>query len=183
MYWVYLIAAVLGGTVLVVQLLLMMIGLDGGDDGSTEFAMDEAGVGSTDFFAYLSLKSIIAFLTFFGLTGLAVRASGWQPFPGMDIVAAFLAGCLAFYVVGLLMIGMKRLESHGNLDLSQAVGKVATVYLRIPAARSGEGKVTVPVKNQLVEMKAVTQGEEIPTGEKVQVVAFLKPDTLEVASV
>ena len=65
--------------------------------------------------------------------------------------------------------------------VQRALGKNATVYLRIPGQKSGAGKVTVDVNGREVEYEAMTTGPEIATGARVQVVGVLGPDTLEVA--
>lgn len=184
MHQIYMIAATVGGAVLIIQLVLMMVGADTDTDaGVTDFELDEAGVGGSEFFDYLSLKSIFSFLTFFGLAGLAVQSSDWRPFPGVDVVVAILAGGVAFYIVGLIMISFRKLESSGNLDLRQAVDSSAQVYLRIPAQNDGAGKVTVKIKGRQVEVRAVTPGEEIQTGQQVRITRYLDPDTYEVVPI
>lgn len=181
MDWVYFTCAIAGGTVLVGQIVLMLLGFDQGDVEATDFELDEAGVGGSEFFDYLSLRSMVAFLTFFGLTGMGVQASNWEPFPYAHLVLAMAAGCLAFYVVGAIMIGFRRLHASGNIKLSQAVGQLGTVYLKVPAEHSGAGKVTVEVAQRTVEARATTAGAELPTGSKCQVVSVVG-DTLEVTA-
>ena len=166
----YYLCAVAGGTVMVVQFVLLFIGLDGSDhDGLSEFEADEAGEGGNFFFAHLSLKTVVAFLTFFGLTGMLTNSLGTPGWLGS--LMAFGAGLLALYLVAFLMSSLHKLHSEGNLDLNNAVGSTATVYLKIPASGDGAGKVTVTVQDRTVEARAVTSGEEIPTGAQVLVVA------------
>lgn len=168
---------------MVVQLILMAIGVDHDDGSFADFQLDEAGVGGHEFFDYLSLKAIVAFFTFFGLTGMLLSASEWSPFPGSTVVGALGAGVVAFYVVGIIMRAFQRLQARGNVSLRNAVGKIATVYLRIPPENQGAGKVTVEIQNRTVEARAVTPGAELVTGAKVQVVAIVGADTLEVTPV
>jgi hypothetical protein len=99
--------------------------------------------------------------------------------PLRTLPVAFLAGVAALFLVGWLMRAMGRLASSGNLDLQNAVGKTARVYLRIPKSKSGLGKVTVEVQGRSVECGAVTAAGEIPTGVPVRVVA-VSGDVLEV---
>ena len=180
MHQVYMISALIGGAILLIQLILMMVGGDA--DGDMDFSadVDDVSVSGSEFFDYLSLKSVFSFLTFFGLAGLAVDSSEWRPFPGATLVVALGAGCIAFYIVGLIMVGLSKLESSGNIDLKTAVDGTAQVYLRIPAQNQGAGKVTVTLQGRQVEVRAVTAGDELATGQQVQVIRYLQPDTLEV---
>ena len=63
--------------------------------------------------------------------------------------------------------------------MKEAVGLRADVYLRIPAARSGRGKVQVSVKGSVHEIDAVTDSDtEIATGGQVEIVEVLGDDLL-----
>ncbi|MBI4600598.1 MAG: hypothetical protein HY721_01425 [Planctomycetes bacterium] len=186
---VYMICATAGGTVLVIQTVLLMMGVGADADADADVdpgdihdvphdaghGHDHAGEG---FLKVLSFKTLVAFVTFFGLSGLASQKSGLGAAP--TLVIALCAGSLALYLVAYLMAALSRLQSKGNLDLKNAVGETAKVYLRVPGERSGQGKVIVAVQGRRVECKAVTAGPEIPTGAEVQVVGTSTPDTLEV---
>ena len=54
------------------------------------------------------------------------------------------------------------------------MGKACDVYLRIPAARSGQGKVQVSFGGSVQELDAVTDGEQLPSGAKVRVVQLIE---------
>jgi membrane protein implicated in regulation of membrane protease activity len=181
---IYLVLAVAGGTLLVLQLLLQVFGLlDGADfddaghhDGGHAHASDQ-GHGNW-FFGILSLKALCAFAGVFGLTGLAMLQTDFGPWLRISIAAE--AGIVAMVVVAFLMRGLARLSVSGTLDLRNAVGRSGSVYLRIPAAGSGAGKVTVEVQGRSVEIDAVTDGGEIPTGSRVEVVDVVGNETLKV---
>jgi membrane protein implicated in regulation of membrane protease activity len=179
----YLVCAVVGGTALVVQTILLALGGDTEShlgDGSVADVHDHAAhAADASFLKWLTLKGIVAFLTFFGLAGLA---SGSMSEPLHTLPIAFAAGLAALFLVGWLMRGLARLHSHGNLELQNALGKAGRVYLRIPPSRSGVGKVTVEVQGRSVEWPAVTAASEIPTGAPVRVVA-VSGDLLEVVRV
>jgi hypothetical protein len=185
---VYLVCAVVGGTLLVLQTILVAVGghHDGDVSGDGDVSHGSIEGHPTEpshdagFFKWLSLKTVVACLTFFGLGGLAADQAGLAPWGGLAI--AILSGSAAIVLVAGLMALMARLQSAGNLDLQNAVGTVAKVYLRVPAARVGSGKVTLEVQGRYVEAEAVTAGPEIPTGASVRVVGVAGPLTLEVAT-
>ncbi|MEW6741212.1 MAG: hypothetical protein AB1486_00510 [Planctomycetota bacterium] len=188
--------AVVGGTVLVIQTLMLLLGGLGGDTeahtdvdhdvGTTEVHGHDMSHDSTVtdaqhalFLKLLSLKTIVAFLTFFGLAGLSAVHAGTEAIP--TLLIALGAGIAAMVAVAYLMAGLSRLQARGNINLQNAIGHPGKVYLRIPPHRAGPGKVTVVFQGRSVECKAVTGGLEIPTGARVWVVGLSGSDTLEVA--
>lgn len=184
----YLLCATVGGTVLLVQTILLAVGAGGDADAGVDPEDLHAGDGDHgsahdghDAFKLLSLKAIVAFLTFFGLAGLAADQASVEPGPTLAI--AGVAGTGALYLVAYLLAAMSKLHSQGNLDINNAVGQTGQVYLRVPQSNSGHGKVTVAVQGRKVQLKAVTPGAEISTGAEVRIVAAPAPDTVEVVPV
>ena len=192
----YILCATIGGTILVVQTILLAIGgghgdgdFDAGDlheghlDGhidhghGADHGADHAG---DTFLKLLSFKTLVAFVTFFGLGGLACLQGGLSSVPSLAI--ALGAGFLALYLVGYLMMAMSRLQSKGNLDFRNAVGERGRVYLRVPGSKAGLGKITLALQGRTIECKAVTRGPDIPSGSDVRVVS-VTADTLEVEPV
>ena len=185
---VYQVAAIVGGTILVLQTVLSMFGWGDTDfdtDFETEFDADVSQGFDPDqthtFFRFLGLRTLVAFVTFFGLTGLACQDGGLAPTSTLLISTA--AGSSALFIVYNLILWIGRLQSDGNVRLSNALGKVAKVYLRIPAEGSGQGKVTVPLQGRSFECTAITAGEEIATGSEVQIVEVLGPRSVKVLPV
>jgi hypothetical protein len=183
---VYVICAVVGGTVLVVQTILLVFAggagdhdLGGAGDGDVDGHVGH-DTGDLTYVRWLSLKTIVAALTFFGLGGLAAEKGGLSGMVGF--LVALVAGFLAILAVGFLMASLARLQSSGNLDLRNAVGRAGTVYLRVPAAGSGRGKVTIDVQGRSIEVEATTAGPELPTGAMVRVVGLSAGDALDVSA-
>ena len=179
---VFLYCAVVGGTVLVLQFVLLSFGAGADTDtGLDHGAGHAAGVGhdQSAFLKLFSMQTVSTFLTFFGLAGLATARLQWSPVA--VAAAAGLAGFAALMVVGKLMQSLGRLQSHGNVDLDNAVGHTGRVYLRIPAAGTGHGRVLMEVQGRTVECRAVSRAAEIPTGATVRVLAHTDGDVLVVA--
>lgn len=179
---VYLGCAVAGGSVLVLQTVLLLFG--SGDDAAHA---DHGDLGHSDSgethghdpaFSLLSVRTGAAFLTFFGLAGFGGTHAGWSTFA--TIGAALLAGTVMLFAVAYLFSFQRKLYSQGNLDPRNAVGQTARVYLRIPAQNSGKGKITVSIQGRTVEFTACTAGIELATGSEVRVVKQITPDTFEV---
>lgn len=168
---IFLVSAIGGGALLVLQILVTLIGGDSDVDGDLDGGLDGDAGG-------LSFRTVVAFVTFFGIAGKAALAGGMGPWAALGVAVA--AGSLAFWLVGLAMLQLSRLRSSGNVQIENAVGVEARVYLAIPGERSGTGRVTVPVQGRTVQYKAVTRGPEIATGQFCKVVAVHAGDTLEV---
>ena len=74
-----------------------------------------------------------------------------------------------------------RLQSDGTMRLENAIGQSGSVYLTIPPARQGRGKVEVMVQEQMRELEAVTDDKDpLPTGCEVVVTAISGRSTLVV---
>ncbi len=77
-----------------------------------------------------------------------------------------------------------RLESSGNLDYSTAVGKTATVYIRIPKNNEGKGKITLVHQGKLIEVDAITKdAKDILTKNEVKIVGLEDDTTFIVKSI
>lgn len=180
----FLVAAGLGGTFLLLQTLAGLIGF--GHDGDTDVDADtdtdagDHGHGGDWFFGVLTIRSVAAALTFFGLGGLSAGYYGADPQVAAAVAVA--AGLGALYAVAAIMRSMAKLKADGTARIDRAVGLPATVYLRVPAGKGGPGKVHIQLQNRTVEYRAVTAGGELPTGAAVTVVGVVSPDTVEVVA-
>lgn len=173
--------AVIGCTVLLVQVILQIMGLEGDADADMDVDVDpDVGHGNL-FFGLLSIKTLVAFVGIFGLTGLMLKDSDLGS--GMRALYATLAGLGAMVVVGYLMKGLHNLGASGTLQIGNALGRQGSVYLRIPGHGEGRGKITIEIQGRSVELAAVTDGEPIKTGVIVQVVEVLGDETVKVQTV
>lgn len=180
---IYLVCAVFGATLWITLFVMSLLGGDHGVDSADGVDAHAGAGGHVDHgFPWLmglfSIRSIITGITFFGVGGLVGsynHVSPPQSF-GMAAICALAAMALTAAAVRLLL----HTTHDGTLHIRNAVGKVGTVYLRIPGNSSGRGKVTVKVQERLVEFQAVCQGPELPTGAQVVVVNVVGPDTVEV---
>ena len=222
MEYVFIVCATIGGTVLVVQFILALIGLGGhafdvdtpsdighgfggdfhGDVVGTDFHGDAGGDfhGDTDFhgdhggdmndadqagqhgsswlFGVISFRTVVAALAFFGLSGLAAQSA--DAAPATVFAVALAAGATAMFAVYWMMRSLQMLRADGTVQIRRAIGQHGTVYLRVPANRSGSGKIQLNLQNRTMEYLAVTDGPEVPTGAKVVVVGIVNSTTLEV---
>lgn len=152
------------------------------DDGTAEAPdaaeLEEDGPGDTGTLRLFSLRSLVAFFSIGGWTG--VFAIDLNAPPILAIIIAFAAGSLALYFVAWSIHFMLRMQHSGNVKLENAIGKEGQVYLTIP--ENGVGKVNVIIQDRLCEINATTRaGRDIKTGEKITVMGVVSDGLLLVA--
>jgi hypothetical protein len=174
---VYLGCAIAGGTILIGQAGLSLFGLGGDTDVDADVDADELDTGDGGL-SLISIRTLSAFLTLFGLVGWMGTARGWGGIP--TALAAFAAGSSVMVAVAIMMQFFYKMQSKGNLDPRTAVGKTASVYLKVPAQNAGKGKITVVLQGRSEEFSAVTSGDELPTGSDCRLVEMTTDDTFRV---
>ncbi|MDR2171925.1 MAG: hypothetical protein LBP59_17410 [Planctomycetaceae bacterium] len=181
---IYFICAVFGGTLLFLQLILMLFGIGGigdGDIGDVDAGDADISDGNShtmDIFKILSLRTIIAGIAFFGLGGLAGLTGGTSKF--VSVILAGVSGSIAIYTVYYLYLKIANLKYDGSISNETLVGSVGNVYIKIPAAETGCGKVLINQQNRTMEYEAITAGNEIKTGVPIVVVRIVSSTTVEV---
>jgi hypothetical protein len=205
---IYLYAVIIGGTALAFQVALMMLGVtDGGDgiaagDGGdlsadvdlggdlsadhhhptwTEAADADLGhPGAHWFYEMLSLRTLSAAVTFFGLAGKTAQARGMSD--RLSLMIALVAATGAMYGVYWMFKQVYKVQHAGNENIRLAVGLPAKVYVPIPASRGGVGKVMFRLQDRIVEYQAMSdEGEKLRTGEEVVITGIVSSDTVCVA--
>ena len=182
-YAIYKYCAIVGGTLVGIQLVLQLLGVGADHDVDADHG-DLHGEGGTEghgnlFFGILSFKALSAFAGVFGLVGLITVDRGLGAVGRVGVSAG--AGLASMFFVAWVMRGLARLQASGTINVRNAVGASATVYLRVPGARAGRGKVTVDVQGRSMEFPAITEGETLETGTQVTVEAVEGDDLLKVA--
>ena len=172
----FLTCAVLGGGVLLLQLVLGMLGIvhDGvGGDGHGDHPGDAAAGLNL-----LSVRALCAGLGFFGVGGMMGLATGMGLIAALPLGVAL--GFAAMLGTAVITRWMLTLEDDGTVSIHGAVGSTGTVYLTIPGERTGAGKVLLTLQNRTVEYQAVTSQGALPTGASILVVDVVGPDTVDV---
>ena len=167
--------AVAATVVMVIFIILMFMGFDhtqfdgfdGGIDGMDDLDFDVHADG-IDHFNDEPLSSVGG-LKIFTIRGtLAFLSVGsWVTmlfFDYMHPIFATLIGAFAGFIAAVLLsYALKQtmiLESSVNNYYNNAVGKTATVYMRIPKNNSGKGKINLVIDDRYVEVDAVTHDQE-----------------------
>ncbi len=166
----------IGATVLlVIQMAMLIFGF--GDDSDADVDDVDGDIGDGDGLALFTVKGIVAMLCITGWTGVVFL--GTEMNPALAYVLAFLCGFATLVIMAYVMKAISRLQSSGNIEIGNAIGKVGQVY--IPIKPNGSGKVNVTVQGQYSEFTAITTAHEtLATGSYVRIVAVDEAGTLVV---
>ena len=168
------VCAITGGILFLFRLVLQLFGGDDVDGGDIS-----DGHGYSDgSFTFLSLHGITAFLLMFGLVGLTLLVEGGVR-EGWALAGATVGGLASMWGIAQVYMLMRRLQSSGNVVISNAVGKEGAVYLTIPV--DGSGQVQIAYQSKMHIEDAISEdGVELKTGERVKVIAVRGGTTLVV---
>ena len=164
--------------VFIIQTIMTFIGL--GTDADVDAGPMDGSVDSIEDGALsgvFSFRNLVNFLLGYGWAGVLLfddLEKRWL----LQLVA-IAVGVLFVLAFVFMFRQVMKLSHDGSFKINEAVGLKADVYLRIPAARSGRGKVQVSVKGSIHEIDAVTDNDaEIPTGGQVEIIEALGDDLL-----
>ena len=145
------------------QTIMTFIGLSGG-----ETDIDSAS-GDTDLpFEIFTLRNLINFLLGFSWTGISLYDSIEN-----KLILILISVAVGILFIGLFFILIKQILKLGednSFKFENTINQTATVYLTIPEAKSGVGKVQVSVNGSYHELQAMTDSsEKITTGSLVKI--------------
>lgn len=143
-----------------------MDGLDGADglDGDT---LDAGGA-----LQLFTIRNLVNFMLGVGWGGVCFY--NYVDNPLLLSLVALICGLAFLFIFWFIWRQMLRLERNGNVRISDSVGQVCSVYLRIPAGRTGMGKVQVSFAGSVQELDAMTDASEmISSGSKVRIVEVI----------
>lgn len=157
--------ALAGSLVFVIQAVLTLIGMD-----STDMDVDIPEGDTLDFggLSMFSVRNLVNFLVGFGWGGVSFYSA--IPNSYLLILVSVVTGVLFVLMFFFIYRQTRKLESNGAFDIKNCEGKLADVYLRIPANGEGKGKIQISVNGSVHELDAMSNGNPIATGRKVRVV-------------
>ena len=188
---IFLCIAIPATLILIVLIVMMLVGFGDDDvDGDADIADDLDVDGDADAtdgdtpdagLSFFTLRGIVSMLSIMGWSGLIFLDAEMGLPTAVGVAISVALGLITLFLVALAMRGISRLQSSGNLDLRNAVGKVGQVYLTVPADGTSAGKVNLTVQEQFKEFSAITTAKEpLKTGQYVRVVAVSESGVLVV---
>ena len=163
--------------IFIIQLIITLAGGDADDldaDGDGDFDGDHG-----DGMHIFSIKSILAFLMFYGWSGLAAIQYGMIAWWTITLISLGI-GVLMMMFTAWLFFMLLKLQESGTMKIENAIGKQGEVYLTIPAKKNGVGKIQIIIQGSYRTLDALTEDtEDIKTGTFVEVIEVIN-DTLVV---
>ena len=167
----YFIIACIGTVALLIQIVMMLIGAGG--EADADFDTDTDGDGSLDTHtdtgvSLFTVKGLTAFFAIGGWTGMLMLS--YNVGVAVTVPVSVVAGLAAYFIVWALIRLVLKLQEDGTLNYASAIGQTATVYVSIPASRTGRGKITLVLQGRYTELDAVTdEKERIPVDCAVEI--------------
>jgi hypothetical protein len=128
-------------------------------------------------FQFFTFRNFVNFFLGFSWTGIslygAIENKVWLT------LLCVIIGLVLVTIVMALLYALSKTTQSGNININNAVNKVATVYFTIPAAGKGKGKIQLSVQQAVREYDAISElNEPIPTGSIVHVISVIDEHTL-----
>ncbi|MDR1680376.1 MAG: hypothetical protein LBS12_01130 [Prevotellaceae bacterium] len=161
--------ALVTSIIFIIQMIMTFAGMDA--DGDIAGDADGHGDAGSAPFQLFTFRNFINFFLGFAWTGIA-----FYPTIGNRMLLALLAALMGLLLVALVMglfYAMSRTVQSGNIDIREAAGLTATVYIPIAARRARAGKVQLSIRQTVREYDAMTDGESIATGRQVRIVEVM----------
>lgn len=165
--------AVAGSLFFLIQAVLTLIGMD-----ATDVDVDIPDGDTLDFggLSLFSIRNLVNFLVGFGWGGVSFYSSISSPL--LLVLVATVVGVLFVLMFFFIYKQTRKLEANGAFDIKNCEGKVADVYLRIPAAGEGRGKIQISVNGSVHEIDAMSNAGAVGTGKKVRVLEVCDASTV-----
>ena len=168
--------AIATSLIFLVETILTFIGID--HEMDTDFDMADGSFEADASMNLYTFRNLVNFLLGMSWTAILLKSSITST--ALLMVIAVIAGGLLVFAVMWMFRWLSQMQQSGNIDVFKlAVGCQGKVYLTIPAARSGAGKVQITINESVREYDAVTDSDTpIKTGTPVRVVEALDASTL-----
>ena len=167
--------------IFIIQSIMTFVGADADTnfDVDVDTSMDGADLSNIEGGSNLyTFRNFVNFLLGFGWSAILLQDN--IPSTGLLILVSVIIGVALVAAVMYLFKWLAGMQQSGNINLQKsAAGCEGKVYLTVPAARSGEGKVQITIGGAVREYNAVTESETpLKTGTPIRVVDALNANTV-----
>lgn len=154
--------------IFLIQMVLTFMGSDASEGTHADF--DGNLEGGDMPFQLFSFRNLLNFLLGFSWTGISFYNLISNQL--LLLLIAIGVGGLFVYLFFLIIRALMKLSEDNTFNLTETVGKVADVYVPIPAQKGGVGKVIISIRGAIHELDAMTVSQCIPSNTKVKIVSI-----------
>jgi len=167
--------------IFIIQSIMTFLGADADSSFDTDL---DAGMGDdlSNIDGGSNLYTFRNFVNFFlGFGWSAILLQEKIPSTALLIIVSVVIGVALVALVMWIFKWLNSMQQSGNINVrTSAVGCKGTVYLTIPAERTGEGKIQITIAGAVREFNALTEGDELKTGTPIKVTEVINESTLVV---
>ena len=137
----------------VLQTMMTFLGLS---DGETDMDSDTGDIELP--FEIFTLRNLINFLLGFSWTGISFYDSlkNKTVLIIISVIVGFLFVAIFFFLIKQIL----KLSENNSFKIESTINQTAQVYLTIPEAKSGKGKVLISINGSIHELDAMTLSTE-----------------------
>ncbi|MDR0824653.1 MAG: NfeD family protein [Prevotella sp.] len=162
-YWYVAIGA---SVIFIIQTVMTFIGADADTGVDADFDGNLDGGDSP--FQLFSLRNLVNFLLGFGWAGVTLYDSIHNKI--LLGIVALLVGIVFIALFFIVMKALIKLSEDNTFKIEDTIGKTADVYMNIPAAKGGRGKIFVSINGSTHELSAITSNnDDIKSGSLVKI--------------
>ena len=165
--------------IFIIQTVMTILGADSGGDFDVDTSADIDPTlsnieGGSNLYTF---RNFVNFCLGFGWSAILLRSSISST--AVLIIVSVLVGAGLVTLVMYLFKWLSGMQQTGNINVyKSAVGCQGKVYLTIPGARAGEGKIQISIQGAVREYNAQTDGDTIKTGTPIKVTEVINESTL-----
>ena len=172
--------------IFIIQTVMTFLGAYSGGDFDTDFDtsvdMDPTLSNIEGGSNLYTFRNFVNFCLGFGWSAILLRNSISST--AVLIIVSVLVGAGLVALVMYMFKWLSSMQQNGNINVfKSAVGSQGKVYLTIPEARTGEGKVQISIQGAVREYNAQTDGDAIKTGTPIKVTEVINESTLLVEEI
>ena len=195
------VVAIPATVMLFLQTIMLLFGIGGSHDSDANTDVAESGDFSDDFdiaddmdvdsgdhsysenhdagLRLFTVRGIVAFFSVGGWLGVVLGETSLHF--SLVLLISVLGGLISLFTIALILKWSLKLQDEGNIDIKNALGKTAQVYVPIPAGGKSFGKVTLVLQDRYVEYSAITKhNETLKTNSLVKITGVINQSTLVV---
>lgn len=159
-----------------IQTIMTFLGGDAGDGLDTDFNGDLAP--GDEPFHFFTFRNLINFLLGVSWTGISLYSTITNKTLLITLAVIVGIGFIALFFIIIRQI--QKLAEDNTFNIESTLKKNASVYLRIPGQKSGNGKIQISINGAFREIDAVTSGDPIESGASVLIVNIVNQNLVQV---